>query len=105
MDPVAKAFIDAWNDRDADALTEVFTEDGVLIDADRRFEGHEEIRSGLAEPEVTGYSVEVLEIGERRADGQRLLVEVKPNGGEGFRATFDFTIEDGRVPKADFQFA
>ncbi|MFD5179866.1 nuclear transport factor 2 family protein [Nocardia sp. NPDC058379] len=105
MDPVATAFVDAWNARDADAMAALFTDDAVLIDADRRFEGREQIRTGFAVPEVAGYSVQVLEVGERRADGQRLLVRVDRNSGGDFRASFDFTITDGRIPRADLQYA
>ncbi|MEV6218067.1 nuclear transport factor 2 family protein [Nocardia sp. NPDC051833] len=105
MDPVATAFVDAWNARDADAMAALFTDDAVLIDADRRFEGREQIRTGFAVPEVTGYSVQVLEVGERRADGQRLLVRVDRNSGGDFRASFDFTITGGRIPRADLQYA
>ncbi|MFC9357996.1 hypothetical protein ACFTZB_15670 [Rhodococcus sp. NPDC057014] len=38
-------------------MTSLFTGDAVLIDADRRFEGRDAIRSGFAEPEVAGYTI------------------------------------------------
>ncbi len=100
MDPVTKAFVDAWNNRDATAMVNLFTPDGVLVDDTRTFRGHDEIRT-FAEPEVAGYTIEVLTVEERRGDGQRILVEVKRNSGGGFKATFDFTIADGRIPRAN----
>ncbi|MCA0155801.1 nuclear transport factor 2 family protein [Tsukamurella sp. M9C] len=104
MDPVTKAFVDAWNNRDATAMVNLFTADGVLVDDTRTFRGHDEIRT-FAEPEVTGYTIEVLTVEERRADGQKILVEVNRNSGGGFKATFDFTIADGRIPRANLQYA
>ncbi|MFE7419918.1 nuclear transport factor 2 family protein [Rhodococcus sp. NPDC057529] len=90
---------------DAAAMTSLFTGDAVLIDADRRFEGRDAIRSGFAEPEVAGYTIDILEVGERRADGQRLLVNVLRKSGGDFRATFDLTIDNGRIPTANLQYA
>ncbi|MET9329100.1 nuclear transport factor 2 family protein [Tsukamurella sp. NPDC003166] len=104
MDPVAEAFVDAWNDRDATSMVNLFPADGVLVDDTRTFRGHQEIRS-FAEPEVTGYTIKVLSVEERRADGQKILVEVNRNSGGGFRASFDFTIADGRIPRANLQYA
>ncbi|CAM2792969.1 SnoaL-like domain-containing protein [Skermania piniformis] len=105
MEPLPRAFVAAWNNRDAEAMAALFTDDAVLIDADRRFEGREQIRTGFAEPEVAGYTVQVLEVTDRRPDGQRLLVQVNRDSGGDFRATFDFTVASDRIARADLQYA
>lgn len=102
---VMKAFVDAWNGRDAEGMMALFADGAELIDAGRRFRGKAEIRT-FVEPEVRGYTVEVLSVEPARADGQRIFVQVRRGGtGGGFRASFDLTTRDGLIVLADLQYA
>ncbi|MFD0656736.1 nuclear transport factor 2 family protein [Thermocatellispora tengchongensis] len=92
------------NARDLDALVASFAEDGVIVDVSREIRGAEEIR-GWAEREVIGGRLDVLEIVEPRRDGQKLLVHWAPGGSDGWRAHYDFTVADGKIVRADLQYA
>ncbi len=105
LHPMMDAFITAWNSGDPDVMMALFAESAELADAGRQFNGLDEIRS-FVEPEVTQYRVRLLDVEEIRDDGQRVLVSVMRGGvGEGFRATFDLTVEDGLIVLANLQYA
>lgn len=100
-----QAFIDAWNGGDPAVMMALFADGAELIDAGRRFNGLTEIRSFVV-PEVTQYRVRLLGVEAVRADGQRVLVSVMRGGvGDGFRATFDLTVRNGRIVLANLQYA
>ncbi|MFI7229915.1 nuclear transport factor 2 family protein [Nonomuraea angiospora] len=100
----ARAYVDAVNARDLDALVAAFASDGVVIDVTRPIRGHDAIRE-WARAEVIGGTLEVVSVAERRANGQKLLVHWAPEGSGGWRAHYDFTVSDGRIVRADLQYA
>ncbi|MFB4271718.1 nuclear transport factor 2 family protein [Nonomuraea sp. GTA35] len=104
VDRAAQAYVDAVNARDLDALVASFAPDAEIVDVGRSIEGHDAIRE-WAGNEVIGGTLRVLSIAERRADGQKLLVHWAPGGSGGWRAHYDFTVGDGRIVKADLQYA
>jgi hypothetical protein len=104
VDRAAQAYVDAVNARDLNALVVSFAPDAEIVDVGRSIEGHDAIRE-WAGNEVIGGTLRVLSIAERRADGQKLLVHWAPGGSGGWRAHYDFTVGDGRIVKADLQYA
>lgn len=104
LHPTVDAFVDAWNADDVSAFVATFTEDGVLIDAGRRMDGGEAI-GDFAESELMNYDVRILSVESSSADSQVLLAQVTRGGGEGFRASFDFTLSGDRISVADLSFA
>jgi uncharacterized protein (TIGR02246 family) len=64
----------AWSDRDADALAELFTEDGTLIVPGQRWQGQTRIRSQIAKfaRDYTDVSITIERI---IIDGDRAAVE------------------------------
>ncbi|PZG00112.1 hypothetical protein C1J01_48315 [Nonomuraea aridisoli] len=104
MSPAARAYADAVNARDLDALVAAFAPDAEIIDVTRSIRGREAIRRWAGD-EVIGGTLRILSIAERRADGQRLLVHWAPAGSAGRRAHYDFTIGDGLIVRADLQYA
>ncbi|WP_220040503.1 nuclear transport factor 2 family protein, partial [Nonomuraea aridisoli] len=104
VSPAARAYADAVNARDLDALVAAFAPDAEIIDVTRSIRGREAIRRWAGD-EVIGGTLRILSIAERRADGQRLLVHWAPAGSAGRRAHYDFTIGDGLIVRADLQYA
>ncbi|MEV4174344.1 nuclear transport factor 2 family protein [Nonomuraea sp. NPDC049709] len=100
----ARAYVDAVNARDLDALVAAFASDAEIVDVSRSIRGHDAIRE-WAGNEVIGGTLRVVSIAENRADGQKLLVHWAPAGSGGWRAHYDFTVRDGRVVRADLQYA
>ena len=100
----AQAYVDAVNARDLDALVAAFASDAEIVDVSRSIRGHDAIRE-WAGNEVIGGTLRVVSIAENRADGQKLLVHWAPAGSDGWRAHYDFTVRDGRVVRADLQYA
>ncbi|MGP4098508.1 nuclear transport factor 2 family protein [Nonomuraea sp. KM90] len=100
----ARAYVDAVNARDLDALVAAFAPDAEIVDVSRSIRGHDAIRE-WAGNEVVGGTLRVVSIAENRADGQKLLVHWAPAGSDGWRAHYDFTVRDGRVVRADLQYA
>ncbi|MER5999784.1 nuclear transport factor 2 family protein [Nonomuraea angiospora] len=99
-----RAYVDAVNARDLDALVASFASDGVVVDVTRPIRGHDAIRE-WARAEVIGGTLKVASIAERRSNGQKLLVHWAPAGSGGWRAHYDFTVADGRIVRADLQYA
>ncbi|MGV9378199.1 nuclear transport factor 2 family protein [Nonomuraea sp. NPDC003707] len=99
-----RAYVDAVNARDLDALVVAFASDGVVVDVTRPIRGHDAIRE-WARAEVIGGTLKVVSIAERRSNGQKLLVHWAPAGSGGWRAHYDFTVSDGRIVRADLQYA
>jgi hypothetical protein len=102
--PAAQAYVDAVARRDLDGLVNAFHSDGRIVDVSRTIAGHDEIRT-WAGNEVIGGSLQVLEIVERRPDGQKLLVRWAPAGSDGWRAHYDFTVRGDRISLAELQYA
>ncbi|MFC4009355.1 nuclear transport factor 2 family protein [Nonomuraea purpurea] len=100
----ARAYVDAVNARDLDALVASFARDAEIVDVSRSIRGHDAIRA-WADREVIGGTLRVVSIAERRADGQKLLVHWAPAGSGGWQAHYDFTVGGGRIVKADLQYA
>ncbi|GAA4106414.1 nuclear transport factor 2 family protein [Actinomadura miaoliensis] len=104
VDAAARAYVDAVNRRDLDALVNAFAGDGAVVDVSRTISGRDAIRA-WARDEVIGGSLRVLSIAERRDDGQKLLVHWAPSGSQGWRAHYDFTVSGGKIRTADLQYA
>lgn len=102
--PAAQAYVDAVARRDLDGLVNAFHPDGRIVDVSRTIAGHDAIRS-WADSEVIGGTLEVLEIVERRPDGQKLLVQWAPAGSDGWLAHYDFTVRGDRISVANLQYA
>lgn len=102
--PAAQAYVDAVARRDLDLLVKAFHPDGRIVDVSRTIAGHDAIRT-WAGNEVIGGTLEVLEIVERRPDGQKLLVRWAPAGSDGWRAHYDFTVRGDRITVANLQYA
>jgi hypothetical protein len=102
--PAAQAYVDAVARRDLDGLVSAFHPDGRIVDVSRTIAGHEAIRT-WARNEVIGGTLEVLEIVERRPNGQKLLVRWAPAGSDGWRAHYDFTVRGDRISLAELQYA
>ncbi|GAA2209480.1 hypothetical protein GCM10009850_049380 [Nonomuraea monospora] len=104
VEGAAQAYVDAVNAGDLDALVASFAPDAEIVDVSRSIKGHDAIRR-WADAEVIGGTLRVLSIAGRRADGQKLLVHWAPGGSGGWRAHYDFTVGNGRIVKADLQYA
>jgi hypothetical protein len=102
--PAVRAYVDAVGRRDLDGLVNSFHADGRIVDVSRTISGQEAIRT-WARNEVIGGTLEVLEVVEQRADGQKLLVRFAPAGSDGWRAHYDFTIRSNRISEANLQYA
>ncbi|MEV0287196.1 MULTISPECIES: nuclear transport factor 2 family protein [unclassified Kribbella] len=102
--PAAQAYVDAVGRGDLDGLVNAFHPDGRIVDVSRTIAGHDAIRI-WARNEVIGGTLRVVEVVEQRADGQKLLVHWAPEGSEGWRAHYDFTVTDGRITVANLQYA
>ncbi|MEV4059201.1 nuclear transport factor 2 family protein [Nonomuraea dietziae] len=100
----AMAYVDAVNGGDLDALVASFAEDAQIVDVSRSIRGRAAIRE-WASNEVIGGRLTVLSIAQQRRDGQRLLVRWAPGGSDGWRAHYDFTWANGKIVKADLQYA
>jgi len=102
--PAAQVYVDAVGRRDLDGLVNAFHTDGRIVDVSRTITGHDAIRA-WARNEVIGGTLQVLEIVERRPDGQKLLVRWAPAGSEGWRAHYDFSVRGDRISVAELQYA
>lgn len=102
--PAAQAYVDAVSRRDLEGLVKAFHPDGQIVDVSRTIAGHDAIRT-WARNEVIGGTLQVVEVVERRADGQKLLVQWAPAGSDGWRAHYDFTVRGDRISVANLQYA
>lgn len=102
--PAARAYVDAVNARDLDALADAFAPDAEVIDVSRTIVGRKAIRA-WARAEVIGGRLRVLSVVEQRPNEQKLLVHWAPSGSDGWRAHYEFTIAAGRIATADLQYA
>ncbi|MGN9843336.1 nuclear transport factor 2 family protein [Nonomuraea sp. H19] len=100
----ARAYVEAVNARDLNALVAAFAPDAEIVDVTRGIRGHDAIRE-WAGNEVIGGTLRVVSVAENRPDGQKLLVHWAPAGSDGWRAHYDFTVAGGRIVKADLQYA
>ncbi|MFF8592786.1 nuclear transport factor 2 family protein [Streptomyces sp. NPDC015220] len=103
VDPAAQAYVDAVAAEDLDALVAAFRPDARLVDVEREFTGHDEIRD-WARNEVIGGRLTVLK-STPKSNGTTLLVHFAPGGSGGFEATYDFDVRDGRIAALDLQYA
>lgn len=101
--PAGRAYVDAVNNEDLDALVAAFAEDGTVVDVSRRITGRAAIRA-WAQGEVIGGRLQVVTVSPT-AGGQDLLVHWAPEGSSGWRAHYRFTYADERITVADLQYA
>lgn len=102
--PAARAYVEAVNAGDLDALVAAFDEDGVVIDVTREIRGREAIRE-WADAEVIGGSLRVDGITPVDAATQRVRVHWAPAGSTGWAADYTFTVRGDKVVVADLQYA
>jgi hypothetical protein len=100
----ARAYLDAVNAGDLDALVAVFGADGEVVDVTRRIRGPEAIRV-WAGNEVIGGSLRVDGVVQLAPDRQRLRVHWAPRGSDGWAADYTFTTRGTQVTVADLQYA
>ncbi|QGV82578.1 nuclear transport factor 2 family protein [Streptomyces ficellus] len=104
LDPAVRAYVDAVDAGDADALAAAFHEDGTVTDTGRRFQGRDAIRAWAAD-EVIGGRVTVLG-NTPGADGSTVLLRFDPEGLlAGFRAHYAFTVKDGLIHRVSMNYA
>ncbi|MEV4754199.1 nuclear transport factor 2 family protein [Micromonospora sp. NPDC049559] len=101
--PAGRAYVEAVNNGDLDALVAAFTADGTVVDVSRRITGHGAIRT-WAEREVIGGRLEVVTVSPMPG-GQDVLVHWAPEGAAGWRAHYRFTYSGDRLAVADLQYA
>lgn len=99
----ARAYVDAVNAGDLDALVTAFAPDGQITDVTRPIRGHDAIRT-WARDEVIGGRLRVLSV-TAMPGGQDLLVHWAPQGSSGWRAHYRFTMTDTTITLADLQYA
>lgn len=99
----AQCYFDAVKANDAAAVAACFTEDGVIDDVGRRFEGRAAIQR-WAENEVLGGTYEILEVSAQPAEAQ-ILLRFAPGGSGGFRARYIFSFTNGKISSATLQYA
>lgn len=102
--PAARAYVDAVNRADLDALVAAFAPDGQILDVSRRITGQDAIRR-WADNEVIGGTLRVDGVTAIAPDTQRLRVHWAPSGSDGWAADYTFTIRGDRVVLADLQYA
>jgi hypothetical protein len=100
----ARAYVDAVNAGDLDALVAAFAPDGQVVDVSRRIAGRDAIRE-WADGEVIGGSLRVDGVTPIGPDVQRVRVHWAPAGSGGWAADYTFTDRDGQVVVADLQYA
>ena len=93
-----QALLDAANEHDTDAFLACFTEDGVVDDWGREFQGADRIR-GWSDAEFIGVKV-TLAVKDAQTKGNETIVTANV-GGEGFNApsTFSFQVEGDKVSR------
>ncbi|MEW9552351.1 MBL fold metallo-hydrolase [Nonomuraea sp. NPDC050783] len=99
-----RAYVDAVNGGNLDALTESFAPDAQVIDVGRRIQGRAAIRAWAA-GEVIGGTLTVLRVVESRPGHQRLLVRFAPGGTGGFAAYYTFTVNGASITRAELAYA
>ena len=99
----ARAYVDAVNQNNLDALVGSFAGNGEIVDVSRHIRGHDSIRE-WADDEVMGGTLQVLEI-TPMDNGQDLLVHWAPSGSDGWRAHYRFTFDGDKIAVADLQYA
>jgi hypothetical protein len=100
----ARAYVDAVNREDLDALVAAFSPDGEIVDVSRRIRGADAIRR-WAGSEVIGGTLRVDSVTPLSPDTQRLRVHWAPAGSSGWAADYTFTTLDDRITTADLQYA
>jgi limonene-1,2-epoxide hydrolase len=100
---VARRFIDAFNDRDADALREVITEDAELREySGRTFHGHDGAAALLDAAEELGLRLFPFRPGAAEARDGRVQVRLPVReviGTADIERVAIFEIRDGRVAR------
>ncbi|BDP43827.1 hypothetical protein DAETH_37960 (plasmid) [Deinococcus aetherius] len=98
-----QCYVNAVNRNNLNALVSCFASGGVVIDVSRQIRGQEAIRT-WARNEVMGGTLRVLSA-TPRPNGVRLLVHWAPRGSQGWRAAYTFTYWNGKLTRADLQYA
>ena len=104
ISPAARAYVDAVNAGDLDALVASFAPDGKVVDVSREIDGADAIR-GWADSEVIGGTLRVDGVTPAGPDAERVRVHWAPSGSGGWAADYTFTVRDGRIAVADLQYA
>jgi hypothetical protein len=99
----SECYLEAVNARNLDKLTACFAPDALIIDVTRQITGQTAIRT-WAQNEVIGGSLQVVR-NEASANRDRMLVHWAPAGSNGWRAYYTFDYVDGRITRADLQYA
>ena len=96
-EPVAR-LLKAANEHDTDAFLASFTDDGVVDDWGREFQGAEAIR-GWSDAEFIGVQVH-LDVREETTQGDETVIGAEV-GGNGFNGPshFTFALRDGLVAR------
>lgn len=102
--PAARAYVDAVNRGDLDALVAAFAPDGQVVDVSRRIAGQDAIRR-WADNEVIGGTLRVDGVTTLAPDTQRLRVHWAPSASSGWAADYTFTARGDQVVLADLQYA
>lgn len=103
LPPAVQCYFNTVAEENAEALSNCFASDGVVIDVNRRIEGRSAIRI-WAQNEVVGGIYKIIEV-ELRSIGVSVLLTFAPNGSSRFKARYDFEINDGKIAKANLQYA
>ncbi|HEX6461756.1 MAG TPA: nuclear transport factor 2 family protein [Candidatus Saccharimonadales bacterium] len=104
IDPAAQAYFDAVNSRNLDAAVQAFATDAEVIDVSRSIKGEAAIRN-WANNEVIGGTYKIISMTQYDA-GQDILIEFTPPGASsGFRASYKFDISNGKIQRANLQYA
>lgn len=98
LDPATSRLVDAANGGDIDAFLAGFTDDGVVDDWGREFEGADRIRA-WSDAEFIGKEVSLAIEQVVRRDGETVVSAQV--GGKGFNgpSTFTFQIAGNRVSR------
>lgn len=102
--PAAQAYVDAVNAADLDALVAAFAPDGEVVDVARHIRSPDAIRT-WAGNEVIGGTLRVDAVTAVSADTQRLRVQWKPSGSDGWAADYTFITSGDQILVADLQYA
>jgi phenylacetic acid degradation operon negative regulatory protein len=96
LPPAVQQLVSATNAGDPEGFVAAFTEDGVVDDQGRRFEGREQIAAWDAAENTGVRSRFEVRAAAVRPDGVTMTVEVRGGGYQG-PGTFEIRLADGRV--------
>lgn len=108
MQRLAKAFVDAANTRDPEALCEIFEPDGelhpsVLVGSRSSYRGHEGLRKYFRALQDTdgGQMVQIIDVRGTRDDEFVVLAQVTLGAEVISPAALIIRVSDGRIARAE----